>query len=132
MIQIELNGAIAPDEVPALRAAVGWGPRQREYPAVFARSFLYASARDAQGQLIAFGYIVSMGLEHGYLEDIMVAPRNQHQGVGSALVRALVQGAKARGLGILTLSTDLATAPFYRQLGFDQEASMVMTLDEMP
>lgn len=129
MVKIELNAPIAPTEVPALRQAVGWGPRQQDYPALFDRCFLYASARDDAGELIAFGYVVSMGLEHGYLEDIMVSPAAQHQGVGTALVRRLVEASLAKNLLILTLSTDRASAPFYRQLGFGEESSMVMIVD---
>lgn len=129
MVNIELNAPITPTEVPALRQTVGWGPRQQDYPALFDRCFLYASARDDAGKLVAFGYVVSMGLEHGYLEDIMVAPAAQHQGIGSAIVKRLVDASLARGLLILTLSTDKATAPSYRQLGFGEESSMVMIVD---
>jgi GNAT superfamily N-acetyltransferase len=105
-------------EVPQLRSAIGWGSRELDYPAVFERCNFWAGARDEQGTLIAFGYICGMGLEHGYLEDIMVHPNYQKKGIGVALIRELLNEAERFGLGIITVSLEEEHANFYQTCGF--------------
>ncbi|MGX7131269.1 GNAT family N-acetyltransferase [Enterococcus songbeiensis] len=127
---LALNSAIQPFEVPALRESIGWGGRPQDYPQLFERCNFYADIRETTTkQLVAFGYVCGMGLEHGYLEDIMVHPAHQGKGLGKQLIHALITESKQRGLGILTLSTDEETAAFYQKCGFDLEISGVMYLD---
>jgi len=70
-----------------------------------------------------------MGLEHGYVEDIIVHPSNQKQGIGVELVTALIEEAKRFGLGILTVSFDEHNANFYRTSGFTVSSGGVLYLD---
>lgn len=115
---VEINAPIEPWEVPKLRKAVGWGPREYEYPALLERCDFYASVRDSQNRLIAFGYVCGMGLEHGYLEDIMVHPDHQRHGIGQALVKTLLAEAKTRGRLIITVTFDEERREFYEKCGF--------------
>lgn len=127
---LTLNGMIADQEVPALRASVGWGGRQQDYPQLFELCNFYAGIREkSTNQLVAFGYVCGMGLEHGYLEDIIVHPDHQGKGLGKRLMQALIEESRRQKIGILTLSTDQETAEFYQKCGFDLEISGVMYLD---
>ena len=58
-MQIMVNLPIQDNEVPDLREAVGWGRRDKDYPALFERCNFWAGARDETGKLIAFGYYCS-------------------------------------------------------------------------
>lgn len=127
---LALNGAIADSEVPSLRESIGWGGRQQDYPQLFELCNFYAGIReDVTGQLVAFGYVCGMGLEHGYIEDIIVHPEHQRKGLGKKLIQALIKESRRQKIGILTLSTDEDTAAFYQACGFDLEVSGVMFLD---
>lgn len=115
---IDINLPLRDDEVPALRKSVGWEARQQDYPLVFQRCNFWASARDEDGKLIAFGYICGMGLEHGYLEDVMVHPAHQGKGLGKMLVRALLEEARRSGLSIITVTYAPESTEFYLRCGF--------------
>src|SRR5579859_7534345 len=101
---IQLNLPIEAHEVPNLRAAVGWGRRDSDYPLMFERCNFWAGGRNEQGQLIAFAYVAGPGLEHGYLEDVMVHPDFQRQGIGTMLVKRLLQECERTGLTLVTVT----------------------------
>lgn len=128
-VEITVNLPIEDHEVPSLRESVGWGRRDKDYPALFERCNFWAGGRDENGTLVAFGYVCGMGLEHGYVEDIIVHPSNQKQGIGVELVTALIEEAKRFGLGILTVSFDEHNANFYRTSGFTVSSGGVLYLD---
>jgi Predicted P-loop ATPase fused to an acetyltransferase len=116
--EIVINLPIEPHEVPALRELVGWNGRHSDYPALFERCNFWAGLRDEQNELIAFGYIAGTGLQHGYMEDIIVHPKHQGKGIGKALVTNLLQEAERFGLEIVTLTFDARHQAFYADCGF--------------
>lgn len=109
---------ISNNEVPDLRELVGWGRRDEDYPSLFERCNFWAGMRDKHNKLIAFGYICGMGLEHGYMEDIIVHPHYQNQGIGVELVKALLKESEQFGLKIVTVSYEEHNTNFYREGGF--------------
>ncbi len=115
---VMINLPIANHEVPELRKLVGWGRRDRDYPALFERCNFWAGVRNENDVLIAFGYVCGMGLEHGYLEDIMVHPEFQKQGIGTALVKTLLAESERFGLGIVTVTFEPQNANMYEKCGF--------------
>ena len=125
--EVAINAPVSCDEVPGLRKKVGWGPREYEYPDLLERCNFYASARNDNGELVAFGYICGMGLEHGYMEDIMVAPDYQGKGIGKTIVKALLAEAKKRGMLIITVTFTEENKNFYKKCGFDIGLSGTVT-----
>ncbi|OWA37512.1 GNAT family N-acetyltransferase [Saccharibacillus sp. O16] len=117
-MQVFINLPLKSDEVPRLREAIGWDRRESDYPVLFERCNFWAGARSEQGKLIAFGYIAGMGLQHGYMEDIMVHPDVQGRGIGERLVKKLLEEAQAYGLEIVTLTFADRHASFYERCGF--------------
>ncbi|KQY94410.1 GNAT family acetyltransferase [Paenibacillus sp. Root52] len=116
--EIVVNLPIKPNEVPALRELVGWEGRHSDYPVLFERCNFWAGLRGDQEELIAFGYISGMGLQHGYMEDIIVHPQYQRTGIGQALVTGLLQEAERIGIEIVTLTYDAKHHSFYADCGF--------------
>ncbi|MFC5448618.1 GNAT family N-acetyltransferase [Paenibacillus aestuarii] len=116
--EMMINLPIQPDEVPALRERVGWEGRHSDYPVLFERCNFWAGIRDANKALIAFGYIAGMGLQHGYMEDIIVHPDYQRQGIGQALVKKLLEEAERTGIEIVTLTYASKHEAFYTDCGF--------------
>jgi hypothetical protein len=70
--KVMINIPISNNEVPELREHVGLGRRDEDYPTLFERCNFWAGIRDENNKLIAFRYVCGMGLEHGYMEDIIV------------------------------------------------------------
>ncbi|MFD1887857.1 GNAT family N-acetyltransferase [Paenibacillus wenxiniae] len=117
MIHVELHLPIRNDEVPSLREAVGWSRRDDDSPLLFQRCNFWAGARDTDGTLIAFGYMTGMGLEHGYIEDIIVHPTYQRQGIGQQIVKRLLDEAQFRSMEIVTVTYSHQHEAFYTQCG---------------
>ncbi|MBT2699075.1 GNAT family N-acetyltransferase [Bacillus sp. ISL-40] len=116
--KVIINMPISNNEVPELRELVGWGRREKDYPTLFERCNFWAGVRDEKNKLIAFGYVCGMGLEHGYMEDIIVHPDYQKQGIGVKLVKVLLQESERFGLGIVTVTYEENNTNFYKICGF--------------
>ncbi|QJD82783.1 GNAT family N-acetyltransferase [Cohnella herbarum] len=118
LAEIQINNTIKEYEVPNLRESVGWERRDSDYPLLFERILFWGSLRDEDESLIAFGYITGPGIEHGYLEDVIVHPNNQARGIGKRLVKALLQEAEIRGISIITVTFQEKHRSFYEDCGF--------------
>ncbi|WP_226528923.1 GNAT family N-acetyltransferase [Metabacillus niabensis] len=116
--KVIINIPIDTNEVPDLRELVGWSRREEDYPTLFERCNFWAGVREQNDKLIAFGYVCGMGLEHGYMEDIIVHPTYQGQGIGTALVKELLRESERFGLGIVTVSYEQNKTNFYKACGF--------------
>lgn len=118
MIQVLINPKLQNNEVPDLREAIGWARRDSDFPILFERCNFWAGVKNEHEKLIAFGYVAGMGLQHGYMEDIIVRPDYQGQGIGKKLVIRLLKEAEAYGLEIVTLTFEEKNAKFYGASGF--------------
>ncbi|WP_328803718.1 GNAT family N-acetyltransferase [Paenibacillus puerhi] len=105
-------------EVPNLRESIGWDRRDGDYPLLFERCLFWASLRNEDEELIAFGYMTGPGIEHGYLEDVIVHPNYQERGIGNRLVKALLQEAEKQGICIITVTFQDKHKEFYESCGF--------------
>lgn len=117
-INILINLNIQDHEFPDLRQAVGWERRDSDYPTLLKHCLFWAGLRDNNEKLIAFGYMVGPGIEHGYLEDIIVHPSYQGKGIGRLLVNKLLQEAQEREVSIVTVTFEESNQNFYRNCGF--------------
>ncbi|MFD1906683.1 GNAT family N-acetyltransferase [Paenibacillus rhizoplanae] len=61
-------------------------------------------------------YVAGTGLEHGYMEDIIVHPDYQRRGVGQQLVKELLNESIRRGLTIVTLTYSRKHKEFYEKV----------------
>jgi GNAT superfamily N-acetyltransferase len=116
---IAIDGIISDEEVPNLREKIGWDRRDSDYPMLFERCNFWCSVRNEDNLLIGFGYICGMGLQHGYMEDIIVHHDYRHQGLGGIIVERLLDEAKKRSIEIVTLTFSKDKEKFYQTNGFD-------------
>jgi glucosamine-phosphate N-acetyltransferase len=81
-------------------------------------------AVDKEGQVLGTASLI---LEHkfihkggtiGHIEDVAVHPNHGGKGVGSAVVRALIELARQSGCYKVILSCNDQNIPFYSKLGF--------------
>ena len=64
-------------------------------------------------ELVGFVNVVSDGLVHAWLQDTMVAANSARRGVGTALVAAAADGARAAGCEYLHVDFEDHLRPFY-------------------
>ncbi len=93
---------------------------------------LKAQLKDRQHEFIAavseggavLGYIGMMHvLDEGYISNVAVAPENRRQGIGDALILALLKICAALGLSFVTLEVRAGNAPaiaLYEKHGFER------------
>lgn len=84
--------------------------------------FLLVAAVDEGSPPVGFVHVLEID-GHAHLEQISVRPEHQGRGVGTALVRAAMEQARAQGFDQLSLCTyrDVPwNGPYYRALGFTE------------
>lgn len=116
-ISCEWRGAFTNDEVNGLHAQAfqtrlydesEWNWEQL----VHAHSLGWVVARDGD-RLVGFVNVLWDGLVHAWIQDTMVDERFGRQGIGTRLVSAAADGARAAGCETLHVDFDDELRPFY-------------------
>ncbi len=81
---------------------------------------LHAIARDGHGRAIGTGRL----LPDGHIGRMAVLKAARGSGAGTAILQALMDAARARGLREVVLNAQTHAAPFYRRLGFVEEGDV--------
>ncbi len=105
---VPVRWAVFVDEqkVPAAMEIDEWDPRS-----------LHALARDARGRALGTARL----LPDGHIGRIAVIRDARGQGVGAALVDAMLLAARERGFDEVALAAQTHAVRFYRKLGFAEE-----------
>lgn len=82
-------------------------------------SFLFAGAYDGE-LLIGMGRSISDGVSDSYIQDVTVLPQYRNRGIGSQIIRTLVDELKSRGINWIGLIGEPGTEHFYQELGFNR------------
>jgi GNAT superfamily N-acetyltransferase len=82
---------------------------------------VHAIAFDEAGKAIGTGRLEP----DGHIGPMAVLKDWHRRGVGDAIIEALVEEARRRGLAAVTISAPLQAAEFYRGLGFTGEGKVV-------
>jgi GNAT superfamily N-acetyltransferase len=117
-IDIRVNPPVSPDDLCALRESVGWGRLEEDYPAALDGYWGTVGAFDPEGGLVGWCAILSDGVRHAVLIDVIVHPSRQRQGVGRGLVSAAVGRVRSHGIEIIHVDFVEQLAPFYERCGF--------------
>ncbi len=114
------------DEIARLYAAVGWTAYTEDLPALergYRNSLLILAAYE-NDELLGIVRAVGDGATIVLVQDILVFPDKQRQGVGTALLRAVLERyADVRQIQLATDNTP-KTVAFYRSLGFREYAEI--------
>ena len=82
-----------------------------------AGSTAFVGARDGEGRLVGCARALSDGHKYAWIYDVVVAPMWRRAGLGSALMRLVLEHPRVRGAASVLLQTRDAM-PLYRKLGF--------------
>ncbi len=117
-ISFILNPTISSQAICDLREAVGWGRSEEDYPTALHGYWATVGGFDATNKLAAWCAILSDGVRHAVLLDVIVHPSHQRKGVGKALVLAAVEHIQAHGITIIHVDFEPETTMFYEACGF--------------
>ena len=118
MIHYEFDAPVSPAALSDLRAAVGWNRMQRDLADPKLRNAFHLCAFD-DARLIGYGAVVSNGVTDAYIQDVMVHPDCQQQGVGTQLMERLLLRLKAEGVYMVSvIYGDEPLRAFYEKFGF--------------
>lgn len=114
---VKRDDALTGKEIEDLRSAVGWERFPDKYDRILANSYTHFTVR-RDNDLVGFVNVISDGVGDAFLVDLMVHPKAQHQGIGSALVNAAVEGLTGDGIKCIQVTFDPELESFYRACGF--------------
>ena len=126
MIKIHEYTTYREAEILPLYAAVGWTAYTDAPEALregFARSLLVLAAWE-EGRLLGLARAVGDGSTILYLQDLLVAPAWQHRGIGSRLLRSVLERYPAVRQVLLAADDTPALRAFYQAQGFRELAGL--------
>ena len=108
------------DEILRLYTQVGWTAYTEDMPALERgyKNSLYILAAYENDQLIGIIRVVGDGATVILIQDIIVCPERQRRGIGTALLKAVLDRYSAVRQIQLTTDNTPETVAFYKSLGF--------------
>ena len=119
-VRYEADARLSPDEVNAAYDWVEWPQREAWRLEAIARSCTWFAARQTDGALVGVARLLDDGGLHAALWDVIVRPDRQRRGIGSSLVRLVLDRCRDRRL-VALVSTPAAVG-FFGALGFMAES----------
>ena len=117
-ISLRINPTITPQSLADLREAVGWNRSEEDYPRAFQGYWASIGGLTAEEMLVAWCAILSDGVRHAVLLDVIVHPTYQRQGIGRALVAKAIEHIRAHDITLIHVDFLPENAAFYQHCGF--------------
>jgi len=108
------------DEFMDLRQSVGWGLPDRASIRVGLKNTIFSVCVERKGKLVGYGRVVGDGGFTVYIQDVIVKPEYQRQGVGLSIMNSIMDYVKAnycKGTYV-GLMASLGRETFYKRFGF--------------
>lgn len=115
MIGYKINDVVSFEEIFPLYEAVGWTNYTSNLVMLqnaLEHSLFILTARDEEGKLIGFLRAVGDGYSILYIQDIIVLPEYQRQGIGTQLLRQTLEYFNEVYQIILTTDSEVKTIAF--------------------
>ncbi len=119
---VMLKDEIPPvDKLWSLFLSTGWNAEYALTPEEFSRAVShswYVVAAYEADRLIGFGRVVSDGILHAMIYDLIVDPDFQERGIGSQVLERLVMKCREANIRDIQLFSARGKAAFYEKRGF--------------
>ena len=129
MIKITKETSVSIDDVLPLYQAVGW-TNYTNQPQMLAQALTHSLAiylaRDGE-KIVGLVRLVGDGFSSVFVQDLIVLPSYQRQGIGSALMKNALADYKDAYQVQLATDESEKTLGFYRSLGFETLSSFQCT-----
>lgn len=118
MIRYEFDAPVSPAALADLRQAVGWNRMERDLADPRLARYLHLCAFDGC-HLTGYAEVVSNGVTDAYIQDVMVHPEYQHQGIGTQLMERMLTRLMEEGVYMVSvIYGEESLRPFYEKIGF--------------
>ena len=118
MIRYEFDAPVSPAALADLRESVGWNRMRRDLADPRLRNAFHLCAFD-DARLIGYAEAVSNGVTDAYIQDVMVHPNYQGQGIGTQLMLRMLARLEQQGVYMVSvIYGEEALRPFYEKFGF--------------
>ncbi len=113
-----------PDSVAyyKLFESTGWNQAyavdSQELMEAISRSWYTVCAYNQEDELVGFGRVVSDGVLYAFICDMIVAPAYQNQGIGSTILKKLIQKCREENIRVVWLFAAAEKTGFYKKFGF--------------
>ncbi len=111
------NPAIDPEELAALRTAVGWDARKESIEKTAGKTYMNAACYDGD-RLIGFVDVISDAVEDALIRNLIVHPDYRRRGVALELLRIVVEKIKADRIKTTNVLFEPEHTDLYRKAGF--------------
>ena len=129
MIKITKETSVSLDDVLHLYQAVGW-TNYTNQPQMLAQALTHSLAiylaRDGE-KIVGLVRLVGDGFSSVFVQDLIVSPSYQRQGIGSTLMKQALADYKDAYQVQLATEESEKTLGFYRSLGFETLSSFQCT-----
>lgn len=122
MTSVEIDRIPRPAELVALYSLIGWGSYTAEPDRLvlaLRQSLLVATAWDDEA-LVGLARVVGDAVSIAYLQDVLVHPDYERSGVGTSLVKAVLEPYASVRQHVLLTDDEPAQRAFYESLGFTE------------
>ena len=118
MIRYEFDATVSPADIADLRQAVGWNRMERDLSDPRLTTTLQLCAFD-ENHLIGYAQLISNQVTDAYIQDVMVHPDYQRQGIGTQLMEKLLSRLEEDGIYMVSVIYGEETLRhFYERFGF--------------
>lgn len=116
-MKYEFSVRVSPQEIAELRKSVGWNSMEEYYNDSLKQSYFYICCYE-EGKLIGFLDVVSNGVTDAYIQDVMVSPKYQGNGIGTNLIIKAINKLKEDNIYMISVIFEKSLLPFYNKFGF--------------
>ncbi|MCK5039050.1 MAG: GNAT family N-acetyltransferase [Thermoplasmata archaeon] len=123
-IEVELVKSWPLDEIVELYKVGGWWKDHYDpegLDPLIKGSFAFAIAVDRNtGTAVGMGRAISDGVSDAYIQDVAVQESLRGKGIGSLIIKTLVDHLRKHGIGWIGLIAEQDSRPFYEKIGFNK------------
>lgn len=113
------NDPVSAAALADLRESVGWNRMEECYKDPLMTSYCHIAAYE-QDCLIGYIDCVSNGVTDAYIQDLMVHPNYQNNGIGTELMNRMIAYLKSKGVYMISVIYEDRLSPFYERFGFTE------------
>ena len=111
------NETVSVNDLADLRESVGWSRMEKEYNNPLLTSSYHIAVYEKEA-LIGYIDCVSNGVTDAYIQDLMVHPDYQGRGIGTDLMKKMIDYLKKKHIYMISVVFEEMLKPFYEKFGF--------------
>lgn len=113
----EYNQTVSVKALSDLRESVGWNRMENEYNNPLMTSYYHIAVYD-KDKLVGYIDCLSNGVTDAYIQDLMIHPNYQRQGIGTDLMNKMIGYLKEKYIYMISVVFEESLKAFYEKFGF--------------